>query len=107
MLHLKELERNFDDSSAEAILRVDVGDIYTPLEVVSKSLYNFALDTPEGLVKLIELLPVLSQSILANIYTELFVGYASERLNARQMALELKGFILDVLSETKRTTDEE
>jgi hypothetical protein len=100
MIHLKQLENSFDDARADQVLRVDVGDLTTPLETVSKSLYNFALDTPEGLQKLVELLPVLSKSILTSIYKELFIGYPAEKLSSRQMAIELKGFLLDLLAET-------
>jgi len=101
MLHLKNLEDNFDDDRAEQVLRVEVGDLHTPVDVVSKSLYDFALDTPEGLVKLIELLPVLSKSILTSIYKELFIGYPAEKLSSRLMYLELRGSLMDTLSETE------
>ncbi len=98
---LKGLEDNFDDDLAKSILEIQIDKTLHPLEAVEKSLYNFDLETPEGVDRLLELLPILDPEIVNEVYQEIFPGYPVDTLAPRMARLELRGYLMDYLSLTK------
>jgi hypothetical protein len=91
------LEENFDDDFAKAVLSVQIDDIDLNLDV-AKSLYKFDVDSKEGLMRLLELLPILDRDILFSVYGKLFPTYQTEKLVPRMVRSELKGFLMDYLA---------
>lgn len=70
------------------------------LEPMSKALYYFDLTSPEGTARLMELLPVLADDIIAEVYEEIWPGYPTDdesTFNIRIARSEIKGYLLDYL----------
>lgn len=109
MHKLEGLEDLFDNELAERLLGLSVGSVVTSSEWVRKSLYDFDLDTPEGIEKLMALIPIMDPEILKDIMTELWPGYPVE-VNAKRHRLEIKGYLKDYLDtyddQTVSTTEE-
>lgn len=93
---LEGLEDSFDNDRAEEMLNLSVGKITHTSEIVRKSMYDFDLETPEGIEKLMALLPIMDPEILKDIMTELWPGYPTD-IDARRHRLEIKGFLKDYL----------
>lgn len=93
---LEGLEDSFDNERAEEMLNLSIGKITHTSELVRKSMYDFDLETPEGIEKLMALLPIMDPEILKDIMTELWPGYPTD-VDARRHRLEIKGFLKDYL----------
>lgn len=93
---LEGLEDSFDNDQAEALLSLSLGQITYTSELLRKSMYDFDLETPEGIEKLMALLPIIDPEILKDIMTEIWPGYPTE-LNPRQHRMEIKGYLKDYL----------
>lgn len=75
------------------------------------SLYNFDLLTPDGVERVVALLPILDESIVKAVYQECFPGYPIDNISPRVARVELRGFFMDFLDgsttpETASTTDD-
>ena len=69
-------------------------------ESFKKSLYYFDLDSPKGIARLIELLPVLSDDIIGEVYSEIWPDYPVDDptyFNVRMARSELRGYLLDYM----------
>ncbi len=95
--HLPELEAFFDDDFSKSVLGVSLDTAIHALEVVKKSLYDFDLDSEEGVIKLLELVPIMDREILADIAGEIWPGYPAQDLNPKLLRLEIKGYLMDYL----------
>lgn len=93
---LEGLEDSFDNNRAEEMLNLSIGRITHTSELVRKSLYDFDLETPEGIEKLMALLPIMDPEILKDIMGELWPGYPTD-VDARRHRLEIKGYLKDYL----------
>lgn len=93
---LEGLEDSFDNERAEEMLSLSIGRITHTSEIMRKSMYDFDLETPEGIEKLMALLPIMDPEILKDIMTELWPGYPTD-IDARRHRLEIKGFLKDYL----------
>ena len=93
---LEGLEDSFDNDRAEEMLNLSIGRILHSSEIVRKSMYDFDLETPEGIEKLMALLPIMDPEILKDIMTEIWPGYPTD-IDARRHRLEIKGFLKDYL----------
>lgn len=93
---LEGLEDSFDNERAEEMLNLSIGKIIHTSSLVRKSMYDFDLETPEGIEKLMALLPIMDPEILKDIMTELWPGYPTD-VDARRHRLEIKGFLKDYL----------
>jgi hypothetical protein len=93
---LEGLEDSFDNERAEEMLNLSIGRITHTSELVRKSMYDFDLDTPEGIARLMALLPIMDPEILKDIMTELWPGYPTD-IDARRHRLEIKGYLKDYL----------
>ncbi len=96
MIVLEGLEDSFDNDRAEEMLNLSIGRITHTSELVRKSMYDFDLDTPDGIAKLMALLPIMDPEILKDIMTELWPGYPTD-IDARRHRLEIKGYLKDYL----------
>lgn len=96
MIVLNGLESSFDNDKAEAMLNLSVGRITTTAELVRKSMYDFDLETPEGIEKLMALIPIMDPDILKDIMGEIWPGYPTD-VDARRHRLEIKGYLKDYL----------
>lgn len=93
---LEGIEDSFDNDQGEALLSLSVGRITHTSELLRKSMYDFDLETPEGIEKLMGLLPIMDPEILKDIMTEIWPGYPTE-LDARRHRMEIKGYLKDYL----------
>jgi hypothetical protein len=66
-----DLEDSFDNEEAEAVLSLSFDKITHVSDIVRKSMYDFDLDTPDGINKLMALLPIMDPDILKDIMTEI------------------------------------
>lgn len=94
---LPELSEFFDESFAKSVLGVSLDAVIHARDVVRKSLYDFDLDTVEGVLKLLELLPIMDREILGDIAGEIWPGYPAQDSNPDLLRLEIKGYLMDYL----------
>jgi hypothetical protein len=90
------LEDSFDNDSAEKMLELSVGRLTHTSDLVRKSMYDFDLTTPEGIEKLMSLLPIMDSSIVKDIMSEIWPGYSPDSDSASQK-MEIKGYLKDYL----------
>jgi hypothetical protein len=95
-MKLEGLEDSFDNEGAERMLGLYVGKVTTTSDLVRKAMYDFDLDTPEGIDKLMSLLPIMDPEILKDIMTEIWPGYPTD-IDARRHRMEIKGYLKDYL----------
>lgn len=94
---LNELEEAFDNENAEEMLNLSVGRFTSTADLVRKSIYDFDLKTPNGIEKLMALLPIMDVEILKDITEEIWPGY-EPAADSRKLRLEIKGFLKDYLN---------
>jgi hypothetical protein len=95
---LNEFVIEFDEDSSSELLSLELSKGIDVNELF-KSLYDFDLDTPEGVKKLMELVPVLDSVILVDLVEKIWPGYAVEAEEPELLRAEIKGFLLDFLFE--------
>jgi len=102
---LADFDIDFNEDKAHGVLSleiskaVDVGDLI-------KSLYDFDLESEEGILKLMDLLPVLDSTIVVELVEKIWPGYAVENADPDLLRAEVKGFLLDYLNETPEERSE-
>ena len=95
---LSDFTIDFDEDNTSAIMSlvlskgIDVGDLI-------KSLYDFDLETEEGIRKLLGLLPVLDPEIVVDLISKIWPGYAVQEEDPDLLRAEVKGYLLDYLGE--------
>lgn len=104
-LHLENLEDSFDNDAAESILNLSIGKLSSASDIVRKSMYDFDLETPIGIYKLMNLLPIMDPDILKDIMAEIWPGYEVED-DPRRNRLEIKGYLKDYLNSYEKPTSE-
>lgn len=105
--YLEDLEQDFDDDLAKSLLGVSIDRAVSATDVVAKAMYNFDLTSPEGVDRLLELLPIIDFEILKEVYQEVFPGYPVDTLAPRTARIELRGFFMDYLHDTGQTEEAE
>jgi hypothetical protein len=68
-----------------------------PQDALEKALYDFDLTSPDGIDRFLELLPILDEAIVKDVYKEIFTGYPIDALPIRVGKIELYGFLKDYL----------
>ena len=96
VVSLEGLEDSFDNQAAEQMLGLHVGKVITTSDLVRKAMYDFDLDTPEGIEKLMTLLPIMDPDILRDIMMEIWPGYPTDA-EASRHRMEIKGYLKDYL----------
>ena len=94
---LPGLEEFFDDDFSKSVLGVSLDTAVHARDVVKKSLYDFDLESKEGVLKLLGLVPIMDREILADIAGEIWPGYPSQDLDPKLLRLEIKGYMMDYL----------
>ncbi|NBU69911.1 MAG: hypothetical protein EBS53_00445 [Bacteroidetes bacterium] len=95
-IEFSDLEESFDNEKAEEILSLSLDKVTHTAELLRKSLYDFDLDTPEGIEKLMNLLPIMDPAILEDIVSEIWPGYVPGA-DAKRYRLEIRGYLKDYL----------
>jgi len=103
---IEGLEDSFDNDLAEEMLNLSIDKITYSSELVRKSIYDFDLETPEGIEKLMALLPIMDPEILKDIMAEIWPGYPTD-IDARRHRLEIKGYLKDYLESYEQEDSEE
>lgn len=97
---LPQLEGGFS-SDSESMLYFDG-------ESLKKAIYHFDIETPEGIDKLLQLLPILDGEIIEEVYQEIWPGYPTEDdFNLRIARAEIRGYLMDFLLKHDVTPGEE
>jgi hypothetical protein len=87
----------FNDPFSKSILDTKIDPVVRSSDLVSKSLFNFDLSTEEGITRLLDLLPIMSDEIVQEIYQRIWVGYPKENIVVRIAKLEIRGYLMDYL----------
>lgn len=69
-------------------------------EPIEKALYHFDVETPAGIDRLLELLPILDREIIEEVYQEIWPNYPTddeESFNLRIARAEIRGYLMDFL----------
>jgi hypothetical protein len=97
IFQLSGLEEFFDEDLSKSVLGVSFDEVVCAIDVVKKSLYDFDLESTEGVTKLLELLPIMDPEILRDIAGEIWPGYPTQDADAKLLRLEIKGYLMDYL----------
>lgn len=89
-------ELSFDNDGATRVLNLSVDKAVSTRDLVRKSMYDFDLDTPEGIQKLLGLLPIMDPDILKDIISEIWPNYPTD-VDGRRHRMEIKGYLMDYL----------
>jgi len=94
-VRLDKIQELFDEDNARYALDTYVHSGANIVRTVRKSLYNFDLETNEGVHKLLELLPVLDVAILQEVAGEIWPGYPAQETDPDLLRGEVLGYLLD------------
>lgn len=94
---LPGLDDFFDEDLAAMVLSLSFDKAVDSVDLVRKSLYEFDLETDDGLKKLMESLPIMDPEIMQDLMSEIWSGYTAEDMDPQMMRAELKGYFLDIL----------
>lgn len=95
-----DLADDFDGGdTAQEILGLQVENVLTSGNFFMKSMYDFDLDSEDGIVRLISFLPILDPEIIKQVLTEIWPGYPVDSLtfDNNLARAEIKGYLLDFL----------
>lgn len=94
-----DMPQTFDDSVAGEVLALSVDELVSSSNLLLKSMYEFDLDSEEGVVRLISLLPILDPEILKTVLQEIWPGADVDSLTFDNSLArsEIKGYLLDFL----------
>lgn len=87
-----------DVEKSISLLSLEVEKAIHPMDALEKSMYSFTFTTVEGVQSFLELLPVLDESIIKEVYSEIFPGYPTNTLPMRVARVELEGYLKDYLA---------
>lgn len=96
-----DLSSFYNDEAARDLLDLTVSELVHSHSPLLKSMYDFDVDTDDGIFKLLELLPILDIEIVKQITQELWPGYPVNEPTFNQAVIraELRGYLLDILSD--------
>lgn len=97
------MEESFDNQTAEKYLSLSVDRMITTPELLRKSMYDFDLDTPAGIAKLLVLLPIMDADIVKDIMSEIWPGYKAGS-DVKRSRLEITGYLKDYLTDYGKET---
>lgn len=94
------LEDQFDDDFASAVFSLDFSSLVDTYDLVRKSLYDFDLDSSEGVGRLLALLPIMDPEIIKDVIQEIWPGYpVDEDFDPRIASFKVRGYLLDYLAD--------
>ena len=92
------LDDYFDEDKSSEVLNLAINEAVTPSSLF-KSMYDFDLESEEGVTRLMALLPVLDEEILKQVVQEIWPGYpVTEDFHPYMQRMHVKGYLLDYLS---------
>lgn len=94
--HQISLPTEFNEDKSAAILSLEISKGIDIGELI-KSLYDFDIESEEGIQKIMELLPVLDPIIVVELVEKLWPGYAVEDADPDLLRAEVRGFLMDYL----------
>jgi hypothetical protein len=98
---------DFDEDNTSAIMSLVLSKSID-VEDLIKSLYDFDMETEEGIVKLLGLLPIMDPDIVVEMVEKIWPGYAVNQEDPALLRGEIKGYLLDYLDEGEaEVVDEE
>lgn len=97
------IEESFDNQTAERYLSLSVDRIVTTPELLRKSMYDFDLETPEGISKLLVLLPIMDSDIVKDVAAEIWPAYTPGS-DVKRNRLEITGYLKDYLTDYAKET---
>jgi len=89
----------FDEPGSVMALDTQLMTSVDSTDLVRKALYDFDVDSREGVVKLLELLPIMDTEILQEIAGEIWPGYPAQDSDSKLLRAEIKGYLMDYLDE--------
>jgi hypothetical protein len=89
----------FNDEAAQKALELRVSDLINENNVILKSMYDFDVETEQGVYKLLALLPILDPDIVKVVIQEIWPGYPvdAEYYSNSIAKAEIRGYLLDFL----------
>ncbi len=89
----------FNDEVAGEVLALSVDEMVSSSNLLLKSMYEFDLDSEDGVVRLISLLPILDPEILKTVMQEVWPGADVDSLvfDNSMARSEIEGYLLDFL----------
>lgn len=90
----------FDDAAASEVLGLSVDDLVGARSFIMKSMYDFDLDSEDGVNRLLELLPILDPEIVKTVVQEIWPGYPvdSTTYDNTLSRAKVRGYLLDYLN---------
>jgi hypothetical protein len=95
---LSDFTIDFDEDNTSAIMSLVLSKSIDVEELI-KSLYDFDLETEEGIEKLLELLPIMDPDIVVEMVEKIWPGYTVDQADPDLLRAEIKGYLLDYLGE--------
>ena len=99
---IKGLESSFHDEEADVVVSLPIEDLIS-VDQLCKSMYDIDLDSSEGALRLLELLPIMDVEILKDIAQEIWVGYVVTEEEPELLRAEIKGYLMDYLQNEKES----
>lgn len=91
------LEDSFDEDRSYDALTLDIQRPVFMSDIL-KSMYDFDLESEEGVTRLMALLPILDDDILKQIVQEIWPGYPVDQdFNPYMQRMQIMGYLLDYL----------
>lgn len=94
-----ELGTFLDNAQSQDCLELQVSEMIDSEKLVRKSIYNFDVETQEGILGLLAVIPILDPEILKEVYMEMTPGYPTdESFDTKIARVEIRGYLLDYLA---------
>lgn len=94
---LASFDIDFDEDKAEGVLSLEISKGIVHVEELMKSLYEFDLESDDGVKKLLELLPILDPTLIVELVEKIWPGYVVQAADPDLLRAEVKGYLLDYL----------
>jgi hypothetical protein len=94
-----DLSSTSSEDTVIPLLQTEISRIITPSSFLFKSLYDFDIESNEGVTNLLHLLPILDPDIIKLLVVEIWPGYPTDRelFNIDHTRSEIKGYLLDLV----------
>jgi hypothetical protein len=96
-IELPELTTTYD-ADALTVLSTGFDTSVDSVGLVAKSLYSFDVETPEGVMKILELIPVLDADIIRALAGKIWPGYPTADRDINLLRDEVRGYLMDLLN---------
>ena len=94
--HTIALPVDFDEDKSSAILSLEIHKGIDVADLI-KSMYDFDIESEDGITKIMELLPILDATLIVELVEKIWPGYAVDNADPDLLRAEVKGFLMDYL----------